>query len=169
MPDEVLLSAAQLDGVWLTSVTFAENRLLDPDRKPTYSLTHTTDVDLFDDEDGNPLGLLELHAKVDWAADVDGEPVEPPFELALTVVGIFAFNPQRQRDERFASAWLDYNGVYLLWPYLRTYISTITGLSTLPPLTIYTMRVPNPPVGGEEITDPRPGAPQTKDSAPASN
>jgi hypothetical protein len=36
--------------------------------------------------------------------------------------------------------------MYLLWPYLRTYTATLTGLSIFPRLTIYTMNVPKPPV-----------------------
>jgi hypothetical protein len=77
--------------------------------------------------------------KIEW--DGDGQ---APFALELTVEGLFSWQ-KNSRPEELMRAWLAWNGVYLLWPYARTFVSTITGFSALPPLTIYTMRVPDPP------------------------
>lgn len=54
--------------------------------------------------------------------------------------------------------------MYLMWPYLRGYIATLTSMSALPQLTIYTMNVPEPPVldsdtGSSETVEPEVDAP----------
>jgi len=53
---------------------------------------------------------------------------------------------RRGREEDFRRDWLDFNAPYLLWPYARAYIANLTGSSSLPPLTIFTMKVPHPPI-----------------------
>jgi hypothetical protein len=86
--------------------------------------------------------VLALTADVEWMHEL--EPFENPFDLSITVAGYFTWDPGRFPSED-REAWLDYNGTYLLWPYLRAYTAMITGASSLPALTVYTMVVPEPP------------------------
>jgi preprotein translocase subunit SecB len=89
--------------------------------------------------------FLKVGIEVDWSRTDEAEGLYP-FELNAEVTGMFQWSPaSAPKTERMARLWLDYNGIYLLWAYLRTHVATITGMSDLPPLTIYTMRVPDRP------------------------
>jgi len=97
--------------------------------------------------------FVEPGARVEREEDApestDGGEAEPlgPFDLALDVHGIFVWNQEMfPPDEALAKGWLEYNGMYLLWPYLRSYVTMITAATHFPALTIYTMNVPQPPV-----------------------
>jgi hypothetical protein len=64
---------------------------------------------------------------------------------------------------------LEYNGMYLLWPYVRAYTATLTGLSGFPTPTIVTMNVPKPPVipsehaeGEQECNEASPAPPRAE-------
>jgi preprotein translocase subunit SecB len=65
--------------------------------------------------------------------------------LSVRVGGVFSWQAATKPDRRLAELWLEYNGMYLLWPYARSYIAAISGMSNVPPLTLYTMSLPNPP------------------------
>jgi preprotein translocase subunit SecB len=107
-----------------------------------------TDVaigDLGRSEDGL-VAAVTLSAAISFSR-TDGAEGPLPFSLEPDVHGVFRWPPDDlPPSDDLAEAWLEYNGMYLLWPYLRSYIATITGFSHLPALTIYTMNVPKPPV-----------------------
>ncbi len=50
----------------------------------------------------------------DKAVDDEGE-IESPIELSLSIAGLFVY-PSPVDDRELAEAWLEWNGVYLLWP-----------------------------------------------------
>jgi len=117
-----------------------------------------------------PPAQLELDVKVEWR-HVSDEPFTAPFDLELTVSGLFEWDHTTHARD-LVDAWLEWNGVYLLWPYLRSYVAQITGASSLPPLTIYTMKVPQAPprtrpVGTDDsVSDADNGAGTKRPAAP---
>jgi preprotein translocase subunit SecB len=135
---------AQLEWVWLSRVNFNVNPEFERNDigKTTYYVEPDTDVALLNaEESGARSAVVTLSATIEWEREGDG-PL--PFEMQIDVGGHFRWN-ERAPDEQLARLWLDYNGMYLLWPYLRSYITTITAMAPVPPLTIYTMNVPEPP------------------------
>lgn len=152
-----MFAPAQLERAWLASIAFEENFgfSLEERHKVSYELDARTEIEtLFADEEDPPVtwAIVRVDVDLEWhraeGREPDqegGEDEEAPFTLSASVRGAFTWAPDRPPEERFARAWLDYNAMYLLWPYLRGYISTVTGFSTFPPLTIYTMQVPEPP------------------------
>jgi preprotein translocase subunit SecB len=132
-------AAGQLESVWLSRVTFRENLEFDPDDANAcrYSLRRSAEIDSVAED----MWVLHMDVEVEWTRSDDGE--ELPFDLGLQVSGAFSWE-QAPVDPSFVHGWLDFNGPYLLWPYLRSHIATVTNLSSLPPLTIYTMTVPRP-------------------------
>jgi hypothetical protein len=143
--DEFQLAAGQLAHCWLEAVEFREHRQLDGDERITYNVAHTNKVEFSESADPAtpPSATLHLNVTVEWRG-ADDEPVDPPFDLTMIVAGLFTWN-HAAIDRDLHEAWLEWNGVYLVWPYVRSYIASITGMSSLPALTIYTMRVPDPP------------------------
>lgn len=89
-----------------------------------------------------------LAAEINWhRPGDDGEQVEGPFDLSIDVVGVFSWAEPDQTDEDIVG-WVEFNAQHLLWPYLRSYASTITAASGLPVLTLFTISVPYPALGG---------------------
>jgi hypothetical protein len=164
----VALEPAQLEAAWLTSVDFE----LDPDfdrddiSAMTYSVESEAHIgDRDDHEDGSLASMVKLDLVVKWSRHdeetSDDAPV--PFRIAVQVTGVFEWPAGRQPEERLARLWLEYNGMYLLWPYARSYIAQISGMSNLPALTLYTMSVPVAPdltddVDTSEVTPAEPSA-----------
>jgi preprotein translocase subunit SecB len=108
-----------------------------------YNVEHAHQVAI-GEGDNERSAFVDLGIEVTWT-DENDEPVEAyPFDLTLHVGGHFAWEPKQYNRETFA-AWLEWNGVYLLWPYARAYITALTSTSPYPPLTINTLRVPDPP------------------------
>jgi preprotein translocase subunit SecB len=146
----VPIAPAQLEYVWLGRVVFEP----DPDAtfedvpKSAYNLTPGIAIGDIEtnEEDGSRGAVVSLNAHIDFVRtdDTDGP---TPFTLDITVHGVFrwAAGALPPTDE-LARGWLEYNGMYLLWPYLRAHTATLTGLSGFPALTIVTMNVPKPPV-----------------------
>jgi preprotein translocase subunit SecB len=95
------------------------------------------------EEDEESHAIVGLRARIDWGTEEEPDR-SGPFDLEITVRGIFIW-PSLTLEEDVAQAWIDHNATHLLWPYLRTFITTITALSRLPALTIYTMTVPESP------------------------
>lgn len=147
------LAVGQLQHAWLRNVAFQENARFD---FQTARLTYHVEladlqIDFRADDDaadrGSDWAVLHVPATVEWQiaeGEIEAPEIEAPFELSLTVAGLFTWEPAPPKRES-QQRWLDYNGVYLLWPYLRSYVAMITGASSLPPLTIYTRRVPELP------------------------
>ena len=136
------LSRGQIDEVFLAEVEFRRNLEFDFDLgSPTYSIPTKIEAELLDNR---TQGLVRLHAEIKWHS-LEGQP-EEPFELSLVVGGLFQWLAPELDDEEIIG-WLEFNGEHLLWPYLRSHISSITAASGLPPLTIYTIMVPHPTLG----------------------
>jgi hypothetical protein len=142
-------SPAQVADAWLAAADFRDRPEWPATRPTFYQLEQNfqvTDFELREEAEVSyysARGALTL--TVNWFQDEEEtiEAAEVPFELSLTVAGEFRFTPGR--EERFARGWLDYNGEYLLWPYARAYVATITGLGRLAKMTIYTSAIPQAP------------------------
>ena len=156
-------SPAQIENAWLAAVDFLEHRDFLRSGTLWYDLEDSFEVrDLHLDEDEETfVAYTELHVTVRWFGDAELtiEAPEWPFDLTMTVGGEFTFVPGR--EQRFVQTWLDYNGAYLLWPYARAFVASVTSLGRLPKLTLETRQVPNPPdIESEE--DVRPAASQAE-------
>ena len=144
------IAPAQLGYAWLGRVVFEPDPEAMVEDVPNASYNITPDVEigevLTDEGDGSRAAVVSLSAEIDFTRN-DGTDGPTPFTLGITVHGVFrwAVDSLPPSDE-LARGWLEYNGMYLLWPYLRAYTATITGLSVFPALTIFTMNVPKPPV-----------------------
>jgi preprotein translocase subunit SecB len=143
------IQPAQLQDVWVERIRFEEDATFD--RADTANVSYFVEPkveigELRDGDDGSLSSAVRLSAEVRFARDDEIEGALP-FELDISVVGSFEWSGEtKPADAKLAPAWLDYNAMYLLWPYLRAHIATVTSASRLPTLTIYTMNVPNPPV-----------------------
>lgn len=142
------LAPAQLENVWVNEVRFRADPNFERDDAPktSYVVDAETDMgELVTEDDGEMWAFVTVDAKIEWTRTDDPE-APLPFEIEVQIQGMFSWAPEMRPDsDRIASLWLDYNALYLMWPYLRNYINTITAMSRLPPLTIYTMSVPKPP------------------------
>lgn len=146
-PELGRLAAGQLQRAWLVSTAFEENVSLAPrPERLTYRVEHDHEILFGELEEGEDevWATLVVNATIAWVHPDGLDQFEQPFDLSLKVAGVFIWGPEN-RNRELMEAWLGYNGFYLLWPYLRSFIAVITGLSSLPPLTIYTLRVPDPP------------------------
>jgi hypothetical protein len=164
----VSLTPAQLEWAWLAAVDLEVNDAFDPADagRWMYTIDSESQVGAFaESEDGGMATTLGVTVHINWnfvepdeasEPDVTAEPdestqpedgvqLEPPFTLDLRVNGYFTWEPHMRPEDRIARLWLDYNGRYLLWPYVRNYIAMVTGMTNLPALTIVTERVPDPP------------------------
>jgi hypothetical protein len=155
-------SPAQIENAWLAAVDFRDH--YDYLRPGTlwFDLEDSFEVrDLNLEDEETFVAHTELEVTVRWFDDAELtiEAPEWPFDLTLTVGGDFRF--VSASEERFARTWLDYNGAYLLWPYARAYVASITSLGRLAHLTLETRRVPNPP-DIESDEDARPAASQAE-------
>jgi hypothetical protein len=153
-------SPAQLTEAWLASAEFRDNVDWPPGQPIWYQLDESfevADLEQRGQEEGTSYwwarGTLTLVVK--WFED-EGETIQTedgPFDLTISVTGEYQFAVGR--EEPFVRAWLTYNGAYLLWPYARAHIATITGLGRLTKLTIYTSQVPTAPdIESEEDANP---------------
>jgi hypothetical protein len=131
-------------------------------RRINYEVIPAVTISEFDRDTEGLTAAIRLNAVVEFAhpADESAEesdqtgPGPVPFEIELALHGTFSWDSAEMPDDDLARGWLEYNGMYLMWPYLRSYVAIITGMSHLPSLTIYTMNVPKPPV----ITSAEPDA-----------
>lgn len=158
------IEPAQLEDVWLQRVRFEANPSYDGvGLGVTYSVEPEVDLGelVTNDEDGSVSAVVRLRAAVKFSR-AEEDPGELPFEMEIEIHGRFRWEAPPTRIV-LASAWLEYNGMYLLWPYLRSHIATVTGMSELPTLTIYTMNVPKPPVIPAEEQD------EQQEQEPAAN
>ena len=137
-------SAGQLEFAWLQAAEFRVAPGFDPDGPNVrYHLDYEHEIAIGEGE-SERVAFVNLAVVVRWT-DENDEPTEAyPFDLTLHVGGHFNWEPEQYDRETF-EAWLEWNGVYLLWPYARAYITALTSASLYPPLTIHTLRVPDPP------------------------
>jgi preprotein translocase subunit SecB len=143
------LPPAQLEDTWVARLAFDENREFDraDSQNTSYAVEPRVEIgELIKQNDGAIEATVRLGANVVFSREDDQEgPL--PFGLAIEICGLFRWEPDViPPEDHLASAWLEYNGMYLLWPYLRSHIAAVTAMSRLPTLTIYTMNTPKPPV-----------------------
>ena len=159
-----MATAPQLENAWLVSVAYAEHEWHFGEESIWFNVDEAFVVTRFQPEDDGAVAATgELELRVRWYADEEiTMPAErAPFDLTMRLAGDFRFDVGT--EERFARAWLEYNGAYLLWPYARANAATVTGLGRLPKLTLYTRRLPElPEIESEE--DVRPAATSVENS-----
>jgi preprotein translocase subunit SecB len=145
--DQFRLAAGQLEHCWVSKINFVENEHFTPSEESVrYNVDHSSRSDFNEKADS---ALLHLDVAIKWTHSDDAGDFTPPFVLDLTVTGLFEWR-ESMHDPALREAWLEWNGVYLLWPYLRACVAQITTISSLPTLTIYTLRVPDPPPSATE-------------------
>jgi preprotein translocase subunit SecB len=137
-----VLASPELPNVWLASLRFEEN--LDFDRGARSApLDYRINSDITVDdlhragEDDETHAVATMSASIDWSE-------EGPFTVEANIRGLFVWD-NSTIDEDLARSWVEYNATHLFWPYLRSYVTTITALSSFPSLTIYTVSVPESP------------------------
>jgi hypothetical protein len=146
--DEIRYAAGQLKGCWLSAVSYVEHEAGGPATNLRYRVDQDTRVEFADD---GADATLSFDAEIVWIHPEDKE-FESPFDLKLTITGSFEW-AETMPDKELREAWLEWNGAYLLWPYLRAQVAAITGASSVETMTLYTMRVPEPPPSVEESKD----------------
>jgi hypothetical protein len=119
-----------------------------PDTGIVYGIDAGTKGEILDDR---TRALVRLKAEIIWTSH-EGDTVDGPFEMQITVESLFNWQFPDRPDEDILG-WLEFNSTHLLWPYLRTYVSSVTALAGLPPLTIYTITAPSPTLGRIEEED----------------
>jgi preprotein translocase subunit SecB len=133
----------QLVDAWLSEVSFSNNpefRQSEPVAL-NYGVDSETGVRA-DLETGNAEALL--HLRIIWR-DATNEPTTlGPFELSLAVAGTFLVPQMPEEKRERLEQWLEFMSPYLLWPYARAYIASITSLSPHPALTLFTRHMPQP-------------------------
>lgn len=136
MPPDLVDNVAQLRSAWLAAVEFRKNDKFDFD-------THVAEWSLeLDDSDvgvEESRSVARVTVTIRWEP-IEGEPFETPFDLSVTVEGCFEWYDDY--DDDYRRGFTEFNGVYLLWPYLRSYVSMITGAAGLPPFYLPTLTVP---------------------------
>ena len=141
LPPNFIPHSAQLRNVWLRSVEFSENGQFDPSQSIAYSLDVDHEI-REGEEDKSSLSYIDVSLSIVWSVSEGGATTEAPFDLSIKMTGAFewpALRPDEHRRE-----WTEYNGVYLVWPYLRACVATITEFSSLPTFTLPTLAVPRP-------------------------
>jgi preprotein translocase subunit SecB len=145
-PEDAPLEVAQLAHAWLASVSFDELIPLGKSGDVEYGIKLGEPKIIHTDD--KSVTVMRLTLEIEWTKLPEGQE-DGPFELSLDVAGAFMWQDSEIEDD-FRRSWIELNAAYLLWPYARSYIATITGLSSAPALTIYTMRVPQLPLRGLE-------------------
>lgn len=146
-PDRTYNTWGQLAEASLTEIKFRLNPDFVWERDADgarYSIDSHVEAAVADDR---AHGAARLRASFTFHNDDDHD---VPFDLELEVTGQFVgFQPDLPDEE--IEGWLTFNAQHLLWPYLRSYVSQITGNSGLPSLTIYTIHVPRPHLGRSDV------------------
>jgi preprotein translocase subunit SecB len=151
-PDDFVPHLAQLGSAWLAETEFRVNPRFDPERHSVEYGVEVNHADPVVDSDGDT--RIHVEARVTWsgAEGQDVDSIEAPFDLRLIAGGNFVW--AEDRDEDYRVRWTNFNGTYLLWPYLRAYAAQIVAAAGLPPFTLPTFAVPRVWVRGgtEELT-----------------
>lgn len=132
----------QLTEAWLADVNFGENPEFDASSKLSEGISYTVESD--------SRAWLQPHIgaglriTITWQ-DGQGETCDGPFRLQVAIHGIFdAPSVVVEEKGEQLEQWLKFMGPFLLWPYARAYIDSITSLSQFPPLTLFTLSLPRP-------------------------
>ncbi len=116
-----------------------------PEGGIAYGVDSDTSAEILDDR---TCAFVRLKAEIHWTSH-EGDTVDGPFEMQITVGGLFNWRLPDRSDEDILG-WLEFNTTHLLWPYLRTYVSSVTASAGVPPLTIFTITTPSPNLGRTE-------------------
>lgn len=144
LPSEDDIASGQLLHVWLSGVQFTEHSDFDLEReRVTYSVEEAREVV----SDADDAATLRFGVTVRWRDAESGDDRAGPFALSVEASG--HFHGEEGVDPDDFRAWVDFNGPYLLWPYVRMYIGTLTSQSRFPPLTIFTLQLPQPLLDAE--------------------
>lgn len=140
----------QLQEAWLAGVQFEENGEFDTslmEEGLSYTVESRSSAWL------EPFVGGGLRITVEWQ-DKDAESCDGPFRLMVAVHGTFTV-PEAILQEKGEQVerWLNFTGPFLLWPYARSYVSTITALSQFSPLTLFTLALPRPRALEEETAE----------------
>lgn len=128
--------STQLRDVWLSALQIEDHPAFSPEQNVGYTLSIDTSVELPEGD----LPLAHLTIKVIW---LDGAGETPgPFDLTATVTGCFEVEGGALDPEQL-TLWIELNATHLLWTHARAYISAATSFTRHPPLTLFTVRVPD--------------------------
>lgn len=136
MPPEPDLNGGQLVDVRLVGIDFAVKPDFDFDFD---GLTFGVDRDV-DAALGEETSSVILSVTITWDAE---EGRIPPFDLRVRVEGTFEWVVDERESPEREIGWLKFNGPYLMWPYARSHVASITAACGLPPLTLPTLVVPS--------------------------
>jgi preprotein translocase subunit SecB len=136
LPPDFVENVAHLRSAQLAAVQFANNDKFDFESHGAAWSLEVDDEEIYVAETSS---TARISVTVRWDA-VEDLPFEEPFGLSVAVEGCFDWS--EDFDEDYRRGWTAFNGVYLLWPYLRSYISMITGAAGLPPFYLPTLTVP---------------------------
>lgn len=132
----------QLQEAWLADIDFGENSEFDGEAQIAENLSYTVESDSRAWLEPQPGAGLRV--TISWQ-DQQGEPCEGPFRLCVVVHGWFGA-PEgivQEKGEQLQQ-WLRFMGPFLLWPYARAYIESLTSFSQFPSLTLFTLSLPRP-------------------------
>ena len=132
-------AAGQLERVWLDNVEFEARPDYEREGEIHYVVDYEHHVRL--GETGSD-AIVAVLVTLDWR-NADDETCVGPFDIKIGAVGMFRWGPE---NTEYFEAWLELNAVYLVWPYVRSYVAMLTALSPFASLTLETMRLPDPPV-----------------------
>jgi preprotein translocase subunit SecB len=143
--DDLASTPGTLQDVFLAKVAFERKFAFQfPDKGLAYTIETGTSTEFISDDRRSV--RADLVAKVTWQYPNETEEIDGPFDLILTIGSVFAWQYPETSDEDILG-WVEFNAQHLLWPYLRSYVSMISGASGAPPLTIYTIQAPSPTIG----------------------
>lgn len=86
-------------------------------------------------DEENSIALIKINCLV----FKDSKKNNFPFTLEVSIVGFFEYETKSSIEEIFDL--LEINGSSILFPYLRSYITTITSNAGIPPLIIPTLNI----------------------------
>jgi preprotein translocase subunit SecB len=134
LPPNFVPNSGQLSAAWLSDVEFRYNADFEFKDGVAY------DLDVQPSTSVGPDGSKAVvHLTILWEVP---EEMERPFDLQIAVSGHFDW--EEGIDDEYKEGWTQFNGVYLLWPYLRAYVTSITAQSIGEPLVLPTLAVPRP-------------------------
>ncbi len=145
LPPSLVPHAAQFIDPTVEAISFHRNPGYDPEQEISYSLSVDHEVHVPDAPD---IALIRVELSVDWSWPDGDREIAPPFDLTIVMTGSFQWPEPRDLDLR--RAWTEYNGVYLIWPYLRVHVAEIVMSSGLPTFTLPTFVVPRVEQWAEE-------------------
>jgi hypothetical protein len=151
-PEPATHVRGQLLDAYLSEAHFSVNPKFDFSQSMTSSYAVHTDLSVEAAEDLRT-ARADLGVRIEWMFPPDADDPEVPFDLTVTITGEFEWGDQKPTTREDVEGWVEFNAEHLLWPYVRAQVAMITGASKLPPLTLYTITVPQPRLGQVEAVD----------------